>query len=125
VAHKLVPQDDRPYLVWHEAIARFAEEFAYVTIDRNRGTEQADRIMDRLKEMDAPTEAIDGLLERRKHAASITLGDDAASKTAYLSFLFMPDHEVLIAYHSEEHERESAPLLARLARVLECVALSA
>ncbi|MBI1373248.1 MAG: hypothetical protein GC159_10995 [Phycisphaera sp.] len=119
MSYKLTPQEGRPYLVWHEAIARFAEHFAYVSIDRHRGAEQADRIMDRLKEIDAPAEAIDALLARRGHAASVTVADDLASKTAFLSFLLMPDREIYIAYFSADHERDSAPLLAKLAAALE------
>jgi len=116
---KLEPREGRSHLPWGEIIARCADVFGYMMLDRNRGRSQADQIIDRLKEMDAGQEAIDAMLDRRERAATVTLGDEAGSREAFLSFLLMPDREILVAFLGVDHARESLPLLKRLAERLD------
>jgi hypothetical protein len=50
----------------------------------------------------------------------VEVGDRETDPDRILSFMLMPDRDIFIGYHSQQHEQSTAGLLKRLAALLGC-----
>ncbi len=118
MSSELSPLDNRPYLSNPEALARIIDEFSMVIIDRVDGRKQMDQAIAQLLRMEAPTEAVEEYRVKRDGTPMVQITDDPQSETCYLRFMLIPDRGILVGPHSGRHEKDSEPVLERLAAVL-------
>lgn len=115
---ELTPFDGQPYLTNREALARIIEEFLTVIVDRVDGREQMDRAIAQFLRMGRDDGLVEEYRAKRDCTPMVQIADDPRSGTCYVRSLLIPDRPILVGYHSSAHERDSKPVLERLAAVL-------
>ena len=118
MSSELSPATGQPYLSNREALTRIIDEFSMVIIDRVEGRKQMDQAIAQFLRMDAPVEVVEEYRAKRDRTPMLQITDDPQSETFYLRFMLIPDRRILVGYHSGRHEKDSEPLLKRLATVL-------
>ena len=118
MSSELSPVDGQPYLSNREALARIIDEFSMVIIDRVDRRKHMDQAIAQLLRMEAPVEVVEEYRAKRDRTPMVQITDDPQSETCYLRFMLIPDRRILVGYHSGRHEKDSEPLLERLAAVL-------
>ena len=118
MSSELSPVDGQPYLSNREALARIIDEFSMVIIDRVDGRKQMDQAVAQFLRVEAPVQVVEEYLAKRDRTPMVQITDEPQSETCYLRFMLIPDRRILVGYHSGRHEKDSEPLLERLAVVL-------
>lgn len=117
MAHRLEPQDGRPYLEPETIVRRLREEFVYCDADAEQGSDSVGDMIAKLLELRAPQEIIDQAMAGRDRSVNVIIADDMASED-YLNFTVQPNVGPFIGYYSAQHEAATRPLLERCAEVL-------
>ena len=111
-----------------ELLARLAEAFPVHKFDAEGGRQNALRQLAALQAITDPVRIPEEILAyyRDAHPVDVVLADGLDADAAMLNFSVWPEPEtdgvvarVLVRFATEEHQREAAVLLSRLADVLD------
>lgn len=117
------PTDGQPGMPLTEFLARLAEAFPVHRFDAEGGRQGALRRLEALQKLSIPVPEEVVASYRDAHPVLVSLADTDKKGLAALDFVVWPEKDesvtgVKVYFGSEEHQREAAVLLARLAEVL-------
>ena len=123
MAHKLMPDDGKPYLAPDEVVRRLRGEFAVVHIDAGQGREHVQGMIVKFIKMQTGGKAgcdahIDRLQKAREDAVMVVIADDDRSEDGRLRFAVIPAEPIIVGYWSGRHQRLAEPLLKRCSAAL-------
>ena len=117
------PTDGQPCLPLAVFLARLAEAFPVHQFDAEGARQGALRRLEALQKLSIPVPEEVLASYRDAHPVGVSLADKDEEGLAALDFVVWPEKDgsvsgVKVYFGSEEHQREAAVLLARLAEVL-------
>ena len=117
------PTDGQPWMPLAEFLARLAEAFPVHQFDAEGARQGALRRLEALQKLSIPVPEEVLASYRDAHPVAVSLADADEEGLAALDFIVWPEKDgsvsgVKVYFGSEEHQREAAVLLARLAEVL-------
>ena len=117
------PTDGQLGMPLTEFSARLAEAFSVHQFDAEAGRQGALRRLEALQRLSIPVPEELVAIYRDSHPVEVSLADTDEAGLAALHFVVWPEKDrsvtgVKVYFGSEEHQREAAVLLVRLAEVL-------
>jgi hypothetical protein len=132
MAHHLVPHPGSEYHMPADVVDRLREEFPFVEVDREAGSDHVGDMITHFLRMKAgyerwktpPPEAkeleqmIERLSRRRNEAVLVTVADDLSSEFGYVTFVVVPGEPLFFDCSCQQHEEAATSLVERIARNL-------
>ncbi len=117
------PTDGQPCMPLAEFLAQLADAFPVHHFDAEGGRQGAFQRLETLKKLSVPVPEEVLAAYRDAHPVCVSLADRDEDGLAALKFVVWPEKDgsvsgVKVYFGSEEHQREAAVLLARLAEAL-------